>query len=206
MICQNQALFPGTDQTDQDVDWSLAGQAYNDLQEMPSFIAQHRQDYVPDLQGSMTADPELLRGKQLEAYGIVREHLESSTPLRMIVSGTAGTGKSYLIKCLQQLLGDRLRVSAPTGVAAYNVHGHTLHSLLSIPVKGDFKDLEGQRLHTIQESLAGVDYLVTDEMSMMGRKLFGQVDRRLRQAYPHRSACLNYVHMSMLNCIFIVNV
>ena len=154
----------------------------------------------------MTADPELLQGKQMEEYRIVREHLESGTPLRMIVSGTAGTGKSYLIKCLQQLLGDRLRVSVPTGVAAYNVHSHTLHSLPSIPVRGGFKDLEGQRLHTIQESLAGVDYLVTDERSMMGRKLFGQVDRRLHQAYPHRSACLNYVHMSMLNCISIVNV
>ena len=51
-----------------------------------------------------------------------------------VASGTAGTGKSYLIWCLQELLGDQLRVMAPTGAAAYNVHGHTLHSLLSIPV------------------------------------------------------------------------
>ncbi len=75
---------------------------------------------------------------------------------------------------------------APTGAAAYNVHGHTLHSLLKIPVRGDFRDLEGQSLHSLQESLDRVSYIILDEMSMVGRKLFGQMDRRLRQAFPHR--------------------
>ena len=32
-----------------------------------------------------------------------------------------------------------------------------------------------------------MDYLIIDEMSMLGRKLFGQVDQRLRQAFPHRA-------------------
>ena len=96
-------------------------------------------------------------------------------PLRMIVSGTAGTGKSYLIHCLRLLLGNRVCVAAPTGVAAFNIEGHTLHSLLSLPVKGDYKDLEGECLHQLQQSLAGVDYLIIDEMSMVGRKIFGQV-------------------------------
>lgn len=92
-------------------------------------------------------------------------------------------GKSYLINCLKLLLGDRLDVTAPTGAAAFNVHGFTLHSLLSLPVKGEFKDLEGQSL---QQLLKDVKYLIVDEMSMMGRKMFGQVDRRLRQVLPHR--------------------
>ncbi len=91
-----------------------------------------------------------------------------------------------MIQCLKLLLGDSLRVTAPTGVAAFNVNGYTLHSLLSLPIKGDFKDLEGKRLHTIQQSLEGVDYFIIDEMSMVGRKMFGQVDRRLRQVFPHR--------------------
>ena len=105
----------------------------------------------------------------------------------MVVSGTAGTGKSYLIQCLKLLLKDRLCVAAPTGVAAFNVDGYTLHSLLSLPVKGDFKPLEGKRLQTIQQMLAAVDYIIIDEMSMVGRKMFGQVDRRLRQVFPERS-------------------
>ena len=105
----------------------------------------------------------------------------------MVVSGTAGTGKSYLIQCLKLLLRDHLLVAAPTGVAAFNVDGYTLHSLLSLPIKGDFKPLEGKRLQTIQQTLSGVDYIIIDEMSMVGRKTFGQVDRRLRQVFPARS-------------------
>ena len=104
----------------------------------------------------------------------------------MVVSGTAGTGKSYLIQCLKLLLKGYLVVVAPTGVAAYNVDGSTIHSPLSIPVKGDFKPLEGKRLQTIQHDLSSVEYVIIDEMSMVGRKLFGQVDRRLRQVFPQK--------------------
>ncbi len=106
----------------------------------------------------------------------------------MIVSGTAGTGKSYLIQCLRLVLHDKLKVSAPTGVAAFNVNGHTLHSLLELPIKGEFKDLDGNRLQQLQLRLNGVKYLIIDEMSMVGRKLFGQVDAQLRQAFPHSAS------------------
>ena len=51
-----------------------------------------------------------------------------------------------------------------------------VNSLLSLPVKGDFKPLEGKRLQTIQQMLAAVDYIIIDEMSIVGRKMFGQVD------------------------------
>ena len=189
LICQNNAQFEDADvSANEDMDWSLAGEAYTDLHEMPSFIDRQRQDHSPQSH-STAVDPGNLQGQQLRAYNIVREHFlseERQEPLRMIVSGTAGTGKSYLIECLQQLLGDCLRVAAPTGGAAYNVHGHTVHSLVSIPVRGDFKEMEGQRLHTIQESLDGVDYLIVDEISMVGRAMFGKMDRRLRQAFPQR--------------------
>lgn len=84
-----------------------------------------------------------LQGKQLQAYTIASQHVEAvdPTPLRMIISGTAGTGKSYLINCLRLLLRDKVRVAAPTGVAAFNVDGHTLHSLLSLPTKGDYTNI-----------------------------------------------------------------
>ena len=74
---------------------------------------------------------------------------EAPPPLRMIVSGTAGTGKTYLIHCIQLLLGDRVCVAAPTGVAAFNIDGHTLQFLLSLPTKGVYKDLE------VRGSIAG---------------------------------------------------
>lgn len=63
----------------------------------------------------------------------------------------------------------------------------TLHSLLSLPTKSEFKDLEGDQLNKLQQSLSAVKYLIIDEMSMVGRKFLGQVDRRLTQVYPHKS-------------------
>ena len=120
LLCSHQQKLEGNDiHSSQEVDWTAAGRQYSNL-------------------NKVEVDPSKLQGKQLEAYNIVKchyfSHQQQRTSLKMIVSGTAGTGKSYLIWCLQKLLGDHVCVTAPTGVAAYNVHGHTLHSLLSIPV------------------------------------------------------------------------
>ena len=71
------------------------------------------------------------------------------------------------------------------GVAAFNIEGHTLRSLLSLPTKGEYKDLEGKHLHHMQQSLVEMQYLIIDEMSMIGRKTFSQIDKRLLQAFPH---------------------
>src|SRR2546423_15584541 len=77
-------------------------------------------------------------------------------PLRIIIMGTAGTGKTYLIKAiryrLQEVVGTGSKspmiVLAPTGVAAFNIDGITLHSGLLIPIINDSKRLEinGERL------------------------------------------------------------
>ena len=188
LMCQcNSDLQPNMN-SNEDYNWASSSSAYPNLEELPSFIARQRQTATQRI-FTTTANPQYLQGKQLQAYTLVQQHLqtEGSSPLHMIVSGTAGTGKSYLIHCLRLLLKDKLCVAAPTGVAAFNVDGHTLHSLLSLPTKGEFKDLEGEHLHRIQQSLANMEYLIIDKMSMVGRKTFGQVDKRLRQVFPHRS-------------------
>ena len=123
------------------------------------------------------------------SYTIVQQHMEAEAPppLRMIVSGTAATGKTYLIHCVRLLLGDRVRVAAPTGVAAFNIDGHTLHSLLHLPTKGGFKNLEGERLHHTQQSLAGMRYLVIDEMSKCPWLEDLWSNKCLRQVFPHHA-------------------
>ena len=191
LICQS---YPQLDQHNdthgEDVDWLEAGRAYPNLEETPRFIIKHKESQVGMASTcTHTNDPQLLQGKQLHVYREVQAHLEGGgiDPLHMIVSGTAGTGKSFLIGCLRALLTNKVRVVAPTGVAAFNIHGCTLHSLLSLPTRGEFKDLEGERLHSLQQTFAEVRYIIIDEMSMVGRKLFGQVDKRLRQAFPHRA-------------------
>ncbi len=190
MLCQLHPQLQCTDQLPSNVsiDWTEATRAYPNIEEAPTFVSRHREASMPQ-PFTTSADPEQLQGKQRQAYNVVHHHLFNSRaqPLHMVVSGTAGTGKSYLIHCLRLLLQDSVRVVAPTGVAAFNVDGFTLHSLLDLPTRGEFKDLDGNRLQRLQQHLTGVKYLIVDEMSMVGRKLFGQVDNRLRQAFPHHS-------------------
>ena len=187
-MCQRNADLQPDSESDQEVDWTCAAQAYTNLEEMPSFISRQRES-AAHRAFTTTADPQCLQGKQLQAYTTVQQHMEAEAPppLRMIISGTAGTGKTYLIHCIRLLLGDKVRVAAPTGVAAFNINGHTLHSFLSLSTKGKYKDLEGERLHHMQQSLAEMCYLIINEMSMLGRKIFGQIDKRLRQVFPHHA-------------------
>ena len=187
-ICQRNAGYHSSADCDHDHNWSASSTVYANIEELPTFITRSRQTTYQH-QFTTAADPSRLQGKQLATYNLVKNHMESNdtTPLRIVVSGTAGTGKSYLIHCLRLLLQDKVRVVAPTGVAAFNIDGNTLHSLLSLPVKGDFKDLEGEHLSKLQQSLESMQYMIIDEISMVGRKLFGQVDRRLRQIFPQHS-------------------
>ena len=68
------------------------------------------------------------------------------TPLRMFVSGVGGTGKSFLIETIDQLTsetwpsgGTTCAIAAPTGLAAFNVGGMTLHRLFQLPIEHDGK-------------------------------------------------------------------
>ena len=188
LICQRSGDLQPDSSSQDDFDWIVAAQSYPNLEEAPTFITRHRQQAAPRV-FTTTASPDNLQGTQLEVYTTVREHFTSNSPipLRLIITGTAGTGKSYLIQCLRLLLGATIKVAAPTGVASFIIDGMTLHSLLHLPTRGEFKELEGNRLQQLQEAMTSIKYIIIDEMSMVGRKVFGQIDRRLRQAFPHHA-------------------
>src|SRR4029453_16450542 len=54
-------------------------------------------------------------------------------PGHLFVTGRAGTGKSTLLTCLKDLIADEMVVLAPTGLAAVNVGGQTIHSFFGFP-------------------------------------------------------------------------
>ena len=188
LVCQRGSDQQPDSSSQDDFNWTAAAQSYPNLEEAPTFITRHRQQTAPHV-FTTTASPDNLQGTQLEVYTTVRDHFTSTSPpsLHLIITGTAGTGKSYLIQCLQLLLGDTLKVAAPTGVASFIIDGMTLHSLLHLPTRGEFKELDGNRLLQLQEAMTNIKYIIIDEMSMVGRKMFGQIDRRLRQAFPHHA-------------------
>ena len=74
---------------------------------------------------------------QILAYSIVSSHMQQTTsdnePLCLIITGVAGTGKSYLINGIRNLLQNKCVVTATTGKAAFNIRGLTVHSLFKLP-------------------------------------------------------------------------
>ena len=110
----------------------------------------------------------------------------------MIIQRKTGTGKSYLIHCIREIITtsaqnekNALLALAPMGVAAYNIQATTIHTGLCIPIKY-MHPLQGQSLTTLQEDLKHVRYILIDEMSFLGPKLLLKIDNRLRQAFPQK--------------------
>ena len=188
LLCQRNASHQPTSDAQEDIDWTSSARSYPGIEEAATFITTQQQFSI-EHPINTHINPGNLQRKQRQVYDTIQTHFESHNPLplHMIISGTAGTGKSYLINCLRILLDHHLRVAAPTSVAAFNVDGVTLHSLFGLLTKAEFKDLEGNRLNEMQQTLSNTRYLIIDEMSMVGRKIFGQLDKRLRQLFPHNA-------------------
>ena len=74
------------------------------------------------------------------------DDLDTFKPLRMIINGGGGSGKSVIINTLvtvfRKMFGidDVIRIAAATGTAAFNVGGETFHHLVgSKPTKGEYQ-------------------------------------------------------------------
>ena len=180
------------------VDWTASLANFQDPQEAVCSISRNRSEQTTAAVVDHTQinyNPALLQGNQEMVYNAVQSHFEaviqgqSPESFRLIVSGTAGTGKSYRIGCLRALVEDACYVAAPTGVAAFNVGGQTLHSLLRLQLNfSDCNELKGPTLQDLQEKLAMCHYLIVDEMSMIGRRQMGMIHSRLCQVFPGRSS------------------
>ena len=87
---------------------------------------------------------------------------------RVFVQGKAGSGKSTLIHYITNRLNDSLGSSsylllAPTGVAAININGSTIHSKLLITPSSSNKPLTSKQLHKLQEDMIKCEFLIIDE-------------------------------------------
>jgi ATP-dependent DNA helicase PIF1 len=99
----------------------------------------------------------------------------------VFVTGRAGTGKSTLLEYLAWNTSKQLAICAPTGVAALNVGGQTIHSLFRLPI-GVIADHDIDQSGELRKLLNAIDTLVVDEVSMVNADLLDAMDRSLRQA------------------------
>lgn len=108
------------------------------------------------------------------------DHFEK-TLSHMFITGKAGTGKSVLLQYIKLHSQKDIIVVAPTGVAALNVGGQTIHSLFLFPPT--FIDTRSLKLAPkTAKILKNIDTLVIDEVSMVRADLMDGIDFLLRQA------------------------
>jgi ATP-dependent exoDNAse (exonuclease V) alpha subunit len=113
-----------------------------------------------------------------EQLAALDELLECSQPV--FITGSAGTGKSFLLREAHRRLGEQgsVALAAPTGIAALNIGGMTLHSLFGLSTDGV---LLGNRFRRQgSEYFQSLNALLIDEVSMVRVDVMDNVDRALR--------------------------
>ena len=113
-------------------------------------------------------------------------------PFYLFLTGGAGVGKSHLVRTIVQTVSRLLSrnnqaqekhilVTAPTGAAAYNISGHTLHSAFLLPCtrSDDYIPLSSEKLAALKEEIGNTKVLVIDEISMVGADMLLTIHHRL---------------------------
>ena len=129
-------------------------------------------------------------------YHILHKIKSKSLPFFTFLSGGAGCGKSVLIKAIHQALlkyfnHDRdedpstvkVLLCAPTGKAAHNIGGRTIHSAFCIPASQGFhfNPLDMQQLNTMRAHYHDLKVLIIDGISMVGRGMLNFINLRLKE-------------------------
>ncbi len=111
----------------------------------------------------------------------------SQTNKHIFLTGKAGTGKTTFLRRVRREVIKRMAVVAPTGVAAINAEGVTIHSLFQLPfgplVPGqvDGQISRGRFSRQKITLIKSLDLLVIDEISMVRADVLDAIDRVLRR-------------------------
>ena len=142
-------------------------------------MQQHILQTAPSASASAEVEnPEVARARAIIAY----------TDTNLFLTGRAGTGKTTFLRKLRAELPKRMVVLAPTGIAAINAQGVTIHSFFQLPFSpfiptADYSRnqkgyaMSKQKLKLIRS----LDLLVIDEISMVRADLLDAVDAALRR-------------------------
>lgn len=117
------------------------------------------------------------------AMQLASDYLESTHTV-VFLTGKAGTGKTTFLQNLRQLSKKNLAVAAPTGVAAINAGGMTIHSLFQLPfgplLPGGDARPDIHYSPEKKELLSSLELLIIDEISMVRPDVLDQIDLILR--------------------------
>ena len=137
------------------------------------------------------------------------ERYVNCTGRSVFLTGKAGTGKTTFLKYIAQSTLKRFVILAPTGVAAINAGGSTIHSFFQLPLcpylpdvkeliteyqtPEKFRSLRKER----QKIIRTLDLLIIDEISMVRADILDAVDMTLRR-YRHNDLPFGGVQLLMI--------
>lgn len=127
--------------------------------------------------------------------------LIETTNENVFLTGNAGTGKTTFLNLLRTQTAKRMVVLAPTGVAAINAKGQTIHSFFQLPFTPflpEYKKEKGQIKKDKINIFRTIDLLVIDEISMVRADLLDAIDDRLREYRKQK-----YSPFGGVQCLFI---
>ena len=126
---------------------------------------------------------------EMNEESILAWNIIEKTSANLFLTGKAGTGKTTFLKRLKELSPKRMIVLAPTGIAAINAGGMTIHSFFQLPFSpyipgttfgsGEQKRYQFSKLK--RNIIRSIDLLVIDEISMVRSNLLDAIDSVLRQ-------------------------
>jgi ATP-dependent exoDNAse (exonuclease V) alpha subunit len=125
------------------------------------------------------------------------------TDKNVFITGRAGTGKSTLLEYFRDITKKNVVVLAPTGVAALNVRGQTIHSFFKF--KPGITPERVRRLRSSKDSESiyhKLDIVIIDEISMVRADLLDCVDRFLRLNGPEDDEPFGGIQMAFIGDLY----
>lgn len=140
---------------------------------------------------------------------VLTEELEHALDLlhgghNLFLTGKAGTGKSTLIRHFLAETERSTLVAAPTGIAALNVGGYTIHRLFGFHPSHTVEHIRGKtyRPARFAEGLAGVRTLILDEASMIRADVFDMIAVALDRFGPDPTMPFGGVQLVLVGDLF----
>ena len=117
------------------------------------------------------------------ALQLAQAYIDTTNTI-VFLTGKAGTGKTTFLRQVRQTSSKKLAIIAPTGVAAINAGGMTIHSLFQLPFGPLLPNMAGRPEISYSTEkralLQSLELLIIDEISMVRPDVLDQVDLILR--------------------------
>ncbi|MCX5814060.1 MAG: AAA family ATPase [Proteobacteria bacterium] len=119
----------------------------------------------------------------------------------LFITGKAGTGKSTLLDYFRQTTDKEVAVLAPTGVAALNIQGQTIHSFF-----GFKPGITPEKIKKVGGQEGGVykafDTIIIDEVSMVRADILDCIEKFLRLNGPYRKQWFGGIQMIFIGDLY----